>query len=216
MVPNHEARARDCEGMIRRIRDVISARIMMAPDGTVDEIHVLASGGRNPKQLVRDVESALMAQGIAVDHKKISVAQLTAEPSEGEGERPKFLGYTLTVSGRSVEAKVRLGHRGVPVEGTASGPGTTNGRLRALAEATLRAMVGCAGGQLAMSVDDCGISRLGGRAAATVVVVELDGAVERALVGSCLVRHEEYEAVVRATLDAVNRRLGRCMTETVG
>jgi hypothetical protein len=216
MAPDLEVRARECEGTIRRIRDVISARVMLTPDGLVEEVHVLASGGRNPKQLVRDVESALIAQGISVDHKKISVAQLSAEPAEGGSERPKLLGYTVAVSGRSIEARVRLGYRGTPVEGVAAGPGTSSGRMRSLAEATLRAVAQCAGGQLAMFIDDCGISRLGQRTAATVVVTELDGAIERALVGSCLVRQEESEAIVRATLDAVNRRLAMGKADTAG
>ena len=42
-------------------------------------MHILANAGLQPKQLVRNIESALLAQlGLKVDHRKISIAQ-TAE-----------------------------------------------------------------------------------------------------------------------------------------
>jgi len=47
---------------------------------TLEEVqHVLAQSGLSPKQIVRNIESALLAQlGLKIDHRKISVAQ-TAE-----------------------------------------------------------------------------------------------------------------------------------------
>jgi hypothetical protein len=213
MVPDLDVRARDYESMIRRIKDVISARIMLTPEGLVEEIHVLASGSRNAKQLVRDVESALMAQGVAVDHKKISIAQLSSEPQESLGDRPRLIGVTIGLNGRIVEARVRIQQHGVPMEGVASGPSTANGKWRVLAEATLRALSQCINGQMSVYVEDCEVSRVGRRQAATVVVMEFGPDGERPLIGTCLVRQDEGEAVVRATLDAVNRRLAMIKAE---
>jgi len=213
MVHDLDARARDYESVIRRIKDVISARIMLTSDGLVEEIHVLASGSRGAKQLVRDVESALIAQGVAVDHKKISIAQLSAEPQESTGDRPRLLGFTVALNSRMVEARVRIQQRGTPIEGAATGPGTTNGRLRAVAEATMRAVAQCVSGQLSLYVEDCEISRVGRRHVATVVVMEFGVDGERPLVGTCLVRQDEADAIVRATLDAVNRRLAVIQAE---
>src|ERR671920_2360815 len=46
------------------------------PLGEVSEVHVLAQSGLAPKQLVRNIESALLAQlGLKIDHRKISIAQ---------------------------------------------------------------------------------------------------------------------------------------------
>jgi hypothetical protein len=54
---------------------VISARIVAAHNGAVDEIHLLTTTEVSPKQTVRNVESALIAHlGMRVSHKKISVA----------------------------------------------------------------------------------------------------------------------------------------------
>lgn len=59
------------EALIRQMRDVVSAKVIKNDKGEIEEIHVLSGSSRNPKQIVRDIESAFMAQfGIAVDHKK--------------------------------------------------------------------------------------------------------------------------------------------------
>ena len=49
---------------------------MTTPLGEVSEVHILAQAGLQAKQLVRNIESALLAQlGLKVDHRKISIAQ---------------------------------------------------------------------------------------------------------------------------------------------
>jgi predicted nucleic-acid-binding protein len=202
-----ESRARDYEALIRRIRDVISARVMISPEGLVEAIHVLASGNRGAKQLVRDVESSLMAQGLQVDHKKISVALLSPEAQDTGGHRARILGFSLARSGRIVEARVKLEFKGAAAEGTAQGPGTNDGRNRALAEATLSAVQRYITAQSELFLEDCGLVQIGSKKAATVCVVEFDAQGERTLLGSSLCKQDETESFIRATLDAVNRRL---------
>src|SRR5438034_10104417 len=64
------------ENLIAGLTGVLSARVVVTPLGDVSEIHVLTLSDMQPKQVVRNVESALMAQlGIKIDHRKISVAQ---------------------------------------------------------------------------------------------------------------------------------------------
>jgi hypothetical protein len=68
------------EELLLSLPGVVSARIVAAPGGTVDEIHLLTSDEVQPKATVRNVESALLAHlGMRVSHKKISVA-ITNEP----------------------------------------------------------------------------------------------------------------------------------------
>jgi hypothetical protein len=63
------------EELLATLPGVISARIVAATNGTVDEIHLLTTTEVTPKQTVRNVESALIAHlGMRVSHKKISVA----------------------------------------------------------------------------------------------------------------------------------------------
>ena len=70
---------RRAENLLTTLEGVLSARVVTTPLGEVSEIHVLAQAGLQPKQLVRNIESALLAHlGLKVDHRKISIAQ-TAE-----------------------------------------------------------------------------------------------------------------------------------------
>lgn len=70
---------RRAENLLTSLEGVLSARVVTTPLGEVSEIHVLAQAGLAAKQLVRNIESALLAQlGLKVDHRKISIAQ-TAE-----------------------------------------------------------------------------------------------------------------------------------------
>ena len=64
------------ENLITSLTGVLSARVVVTPLGEVSEIHVLTTNDQQAKQVVRNIESALMAQlGMKIDHRKISVAQ---------------------------------------------------------------------------------------------------------------------------------------------
>ena len=63
------------EELVATLPGVLNVRIIPGRDGEVAEIHVLTTTQVSPKQTVRNVESALLAQlGMRVSHKKISVA----------------------------------------------------------------------------------------------------------------------------------------------
>lgn len=68
------------ERLLQSLTGIVSARMVASPGGEIQEIHILTTEEVAPKQTVRNVESALLAElGIEVDHRKISVAQ-TKEP----------------------------------------------------------------------------------------------------------------------------------------
>ena len=70
---------RRAENLLTSLEGILSARVVTTPLGEVSEVHILAQAGLQAKQLVRNIESALLAQlGLKVDHRKISIAQ-TAE-----------------------------------------------------------------------------------------------------------------------------------------
>ncbi len=63
------------EELLVTLPGVLNVRIVPGPTGEVSEVHVLTTTEVSPKQTVRNVESALLAQlGMRVSHKKISVA----------------------------------------------------------------------------------------------------------------------------------------------
>lgn len=75
--------AQDAERLLQSLAGVVSAHVSGA-NGNIDEIHILSAPWLNPKQVVRNVESALCAGlGLVVDRRIISVAQMRPDSAEG-------------------------------------------------------------------------------------------------------------------------------------
>lgn len=65
------------EQLLLGLAGVQSLKLVPNGHGGVDEVHVLSSDELNAKQVVRNIESALLAEfGLQIDHRKISVAQV--------------------------------------------------------------------------------------------------------------------------------------------
>ena len=202
----------DWEQAIKQIKSVVAARINVNNQGEIEEVHILAKSGRAPKQIVRDVESILVAQfDLEIDHKKISVAQVE-EDEEGtfaivESKRPKLVGLTLrTVSGMA-EVKVELLTGDKLIEGFAEGPSSSRNKLRLFVEATLKALAPLTLDKFLFVTEDVGITQLAKQQIALVSITLIASEGEQSLTGCALVRNDDREAVVKATLDAVNRKL---------
>ncbi len=87
------------EELLGTLPGVLNVRIIPGPTGEVSEVHVLTTTSVSPKQTVRNVESALLAQlGMRVSHKKISVA--TSEGPAAEAIRASRM--TSPTGGMSV------------------------------------------------------------------------------------------------------------------
>ena len=72
---------RRAEELIVTLPGVLSVRIVPSDTGAVEEIHVLTTDLVHPKNTVRNIESALMAQlGLRVNHRKISIATTLDAP----------------------------------------------------------------------------------------------------------------------------------------
>jgi len=141
---------RRAEQLLTSLEGVLSARVVTTPLGEVSEIHILASSALNPKQVVRNVESALLAHlGVKVDHRKISVAQTAEvrplEALEAGAVRERamkravlFEGFTVTTAERPhrVVVAVTLSHRDEPATATEEVPDTLKSRLEGTAKAT--------------------------------------------------------------------------------
>lgn len=71
------------EQLLTSLTGVLSSRVVAKPGGEIEEIHVLTTTEVSPKQTVRNVESALLADfDLEVDHRKISVAQTSQRTKE--------------------------------------------------------------------------------------------------------------------------------------
>lgn len=198
------------EQAIKQVKSVLAARIKANATGEIEEVHILAGPGRNPKQVVRDVESVLAAQfGLQVDHKKISVAQMEEEEelSQAPDTRPKLVGVTLRSVHTMAEAKVELLAGGESLVAVAEGPASSYNKHRLLVEATLKALNHLTLEGCMFVAEDVAISQVGKHRAALVAITLVTSTEELSLAGCALVRRDDLEAVVKAALDAVNRKL---------
>ncbi len=215
MAVERQSAVEKAESVIRQLRDVISARVVFNEDGGVEEIHALTYPTRMPKQVVRDIESALLAHlGIKIDHKKISVAQVQGEPEREECPRLRISDVSVSLMDNRAQAKVRLTNAGVIYEGTAEGHNSTIGQLRQVASATLRAVEEAKGIEGKLILEDLvtGIA-MAGKPVIIVAVNYISHRGEELLVGSAVVKQDSWKAVVNSTLDAVNRRVIQSMSE---
>ncbi len=206
------------ENLITALTGVLSARVVVTPLGEVSEVHVLTRSDIQPKQVVRNIESALMAQlGFKIDHRKISVAQtadvrpIEALQSEAISERAKrrvvvFRGLEVRPAERPqrvlVRVKLAFGER------EASGEELGTDTVRNRVEAAARAAATC----LDELIPDNSIALEGAsmidafdRKFVLVAVHGLGGREAQLLVGTCEIRESAERSAVLAVLDATNR-----------
>lgn len=195
------------EELINKVQCVISSRIVV-DNGEIVEIHVLADSTRSAKQIARDVQSVIMAQfGIDVNYKIVSVAQIDTGERSSNDYRLVFSSYSYLNNGVKSEARVTLMRGSEVFEGYAEGPNTSKNRYKLIANATLDSISKLISKEHILLLEDIDKFNI---AKSSIVVVGITHSVnnhEELLTGSCLVKKDEGEAIVKATLDAVNRRL---------
>ena len=103
---------------------------------------------------------------------------------------------------------VTLDIGGTDFVGRAAGPNSQTGRQRLVAEATLDAIAQHGDGGHTFALEDVSIVQLGKEQVAVACVTLVSTLGEQSFAGSALVRQNEKDSIVRATLDAINRRMG--------
>jgi hypothetical protein len=204
-----------CEDLIKKIKDIVSAKIVTGEDGKISEIHVVSKSNRNPKQIVRDIESTLIAfLGSEVDHKKISVAQISSENENVMETRLKIEGISTNKTYNSLEVRVSLADsEGKIFEGIATGAASFQSRMRTTACATLNAIQLFLAESFVLSLDDVHAFKIANHQAISVLVSVVTSEKDEHLLGSALIKQDTYEAVVAAVLNAINRRISLLIKE---
>lgn len=207
-----------------RLPEIEGVRVRAEGDD-IREIHVLTSSERPPKKIVRDIQTVLSAGlGLHIDHRVVSIVRSPAvegepvhapAPSPVEEAEPalrddriRFESVNLFVSGPRTQAQVELRWRGLPRIGSASGWSTRDESHRLVAEATAAAVQEFLDDPVALSVAN--VERvMMGRVRVVVVTLSLIAhRKEKVLTGSCAVEQDTPQAVVLATLSALNRVAG--------
>ncbi len=208
----------------------MSAKILAGDNGTIEQIHVLTTQELTPKQVVRNIESALVAHlSMRIDHRKISVA-ITSEP------RPRKIrdASTETMTGPGVGAKEagmqvakrRLYFEDVEVRGSrakgvscrvtlrkgdASWTGEAQGvegdrsRLDLAARATVLAIAAAVEKEGQLAVEGVKVIEAFDRRYVFVGVTVRSGREGKMLPGTCEITESAETAAVLAVLSATNR-----------
>jgi hypothetical protein len=95
------------EELILTLPGVISARIIAGDSGAIDQIHVLTTSELTPKQMVRNIESALIAHlSMRIDHRKISVAMSSETKAKPKLHEPDVEAASPPVQERAESREV--------------------------------------------------------------------------------------------------------------
>lgn len=199
----------DLESTLCQIREVKAVRVVPNSKESIAEVHVLAEPERSAKQLARDVESTLQAQyGLKVDHKKISVVQLGTKEVTRDKARLKIVAINTEVSAIYAAVTVILKLDGGEYKGIAKGPASQTGRLRLVAQSTLEAVEKFTKGICGFALEDVSVLTLGREKVAVSCVTLVTPLGEETFSGAAIVKQDKNDSIVRATLDAINRRFG--------
>lgn len=214
----------DVERELCRLPDVAIARLVSDDVGRVTEVHIVARGTKHPKQIARDVQSVALASfGLEIDRRVISVVQLAddddadriassdadAPAASAAALRPVIERVSVQTTGLRAEVRVGLRLGEAQADGRAEGSIAASTRHRLVAIAAVDALRRLVPSADAVDVDDASILRVGGHDVAVVTLIHVAPPAEHVLSGSAVVTPgHSAQAVVRAVLDATNRRLG--------
>jgi hypothetical protein len=220
--------AEQCRQILAHLPGVFAAGLRFDEQQLV-EIHILASTERNPKQIARDVQSALFAAyGTEVDHRIISIAQLPEDPflpkelTEVEAQEPRpefepvqnirllFTGIDTNLKNGTYQVKVHLSHEDKSFTGEAKCRDTNIQRSRTIATATLDAVHAFLNKEYFSLLEVKQINIWGVTVVITVIEYQEDDQREPLILIGSAVQHDNASVgIVRSTLDALNRSISK-------
>jgi hypothetical protein len=198
----------DLETLVEKLDGVISVRFVSDDDGKLEEIHVLADKSKSPKQLSRDIQSAVSAKsGYDISHNIISIAQISGEALVKDVMRLKIAGLDISYAKNPFVARVTLEIGGETFTGAAASISSAGSRTVEVAKACVNAV------NTYLKYDvfqlyDIQKVKLGDFHSTVIAVSYFDtGRNEKILTGTSIIKEDEYYSVIKSTLDAVNRIL---------
>jgi hypothetical protein len=215
----------EIEGLIAALHGVMAARVAVSPVGRIEEIHVLADDRMHPKQIVRNIESALSAGlGMTVDRRIISVAQVRpdaadeppAEPEPVTAQPPArtpdaaagryiFVGYDArTHPDLQAMCRVTIRHENHVFSGSGNGPSTQLGRAQSAARAVFAA-IATARQSESLGLEGVTMVESHGRGFVLVAAHAIVGRSTVPLTGIAALHRSPEEAAILASLQATNR-----------
>jgi hypothetical protein len=181
-------------------------RLGLAPG--VDEVEVASAVGRLLRErfgLGVDAERVQLVEDMQADLDDPDIEE--DEDEDVDRFRPAIRRMHIISSGLQVAAEVTLAVGERSALGRAEGTATQSGVQRAVATATLRAVEDLLGGKARFELDLVELTPTGRERAVLVAVTMLSAGGSEKLTGAANVREDVRQAAIRATLDALNRRV---------
>lgn len=195
------------ENTIEKLESIISCKIIQGEDGSFNEVHIVSNKTRSPKQLVRDIQSLLIATyNIQIDHKTISIAEIPEDNIKKEQTRLKIVSVSHDNAGDRATVRVALNKRDEVFENIAEGINASRNIDRMLVDTTLKTVEQACGYQERFVLED--IKKVTfPTVQAVIVIIGVYNGIEQRFCGSALIGQDYKQSVVKATLDAINRYL---------
>lgn len=197
----------EIEYFLANIKSVISCKIVSDSNNNVSEIHVLTDSSRHSKQISRDIRTALLSNfNLDVDYKIISVAQLNKNITINTDFRLLYEGCTNETTSDRIKVCSKLCWDEKKFTGEAEGIKSEKNTLMVAALSTLNAIkktldLDC------FIVEDIQSSKINGQEVILVAITLIDHGKENVLVGSSLVTNNRIDSTIKATLNAINRKV---------
>lgn len=196
----------DIKDLICKLPDVMNCSVVCDDAGNVEEVHILAPVGKNIKQTVRDIQSAISAKfDISIDYKKVSIAQINE--TEFKEARVRIESIAIMNVDNMIEATVVLFYDEKIYEGKSKKVKSKSNRAKAVAEATLAALEAYMGMSGILYLEGMETIKISGKEVYVCLVGFSQDNVEESLSGCSIVSLDENESAVKAILSAVNRKI---------
>ena len=204
------------EKSLKNLNDVLFVKMILSEQKEINEIHVITKDSSNPKKIIRDIESFLLAKyNIQVDYRKISIAQVKDEGIKEEQIKEEsesslrliFSDIKVATTGNHFEVVVQLESNGKIYEGKVSGTNWDQNQEYLVAKATLEGISSYLESSVFFQIDEIKKIRLDSKDIVIVSINLINSKRKESLIGSAVIRGDFNKALVKAILKATNRRI---------
>lgn len=222
---------------LKAVRGVIDAEVAPDEAGGLGTLRLDLASGVDEAAVASQVSQVLREQfGLGVDADRVELVEAPAPAPVARAERPaasveehvseaptlpapravgrpSIAKMHLVSAGLDVTASVTLASGERTATGECRGLASSSGVHRAVAVATLRAVEELTGGTVRVELEHLEITPMGTERTVVVLLTLLTPQGSEPLTGAAAVRDDVRQAVIRATLDALNRRLELLLAE---
>lgn len=211
---------RELVAALRAVPGITDADVTPDAEGGLGTLRLDLEPGVDEAAVASTVGRLLREQfGLGVDADRVQVVEdalldrVPNVPEQRTPVRPSIARMHLVSSGLDVTASVTLSSGERTAVGEARGAASQSGVHRAVAGATLRAVEQLVDGQVRFELEHIEVTPMGTERTVLVSLTLLTSRGTERLTGAAGVREDVRQAVIRATLDALNRRLEMLLAE---